>query len=312
MLIAATLIAICALFYLLCKSADVVVTQIRSLGHRFGVPLSFLGIVLGLLTTLPELSIGVNAIIENIPSISIGNLLGGIMVIFGLIFGGSIILNREIATDGKIWHILPFFAYILVAMIMGLDGKFSETDGIILMVIYLGILFSLYEKYHKQELLKHMPTIHHHRISKHIVYIILGVTAVVVLAKAIISLSAELLKAFDVSIFVIGLIVFSIGTNLPEIIVTIRSWRRHIKELSTSSLIGSAIANPFMIGLLALLHPIYITVDFSYYLTMAFIALLFSAFLVFYKTNRQLTAREGVILIAIYVFFIISQFLYAF
>ena len=308
MLIIGTILAIVILFFLLGKSADIVVTQIRTLGHRFGIPLSFLGIVLGLLTMLPELSIGVNAVIENIPTVSLGNIWGGVIVIIGLIFGTSLLLNRRITTDGNIWHILPLFAFILLSFIFGLDGLISETDGLLFILIYLIFLSVIYTRFRKYE--KPPENVKHKKLSKVVIHTVMGVIAVVILAKIIVSLSVELLQAFEIPVFIIGLLMFSIGTNLPEIVVTIRSWRKHIKELSTGNLIGSAMASPMIIGILAFLKPIPVAVDKSFYITAVFVAILSTAFLIFYKTGKRLTNKEGAILISIYALFVISQFLF--
>lgn len=308
MLIAGTILAIVILFFLLGKSADLVVTQIRTLGHRFGIPLSFLGIVLGLLTMLPELSIGVNAVIENVPMVSLGNIWGGVIVIIGLIFGTSLLLNRRITTDGNVWHILPIFAFILLSFIFGLDGLISETDGLLLIFAYLILLLIIYTRFRKYE--KPPENVKHKKLSKIVIHTIMGAVAVVILAKVIVSLSAELLRAFEIPMFIIGLLVFSIGTNLPEIVVTIRSWRKHIKELSAGNLIGSAMASPMIIGVLAFLKPIPVVVDKSFYITAVFVAILFTVFLIFYKTGKRLTNKEGSVLISIYVLFVISQLLF--
>jgi len=296
------------LFYLLGKSADFLVLQIRFFGERFGIPLSFLGIILGLLTSIPELSIGVNALVENAVAISIGNLFGGVIVLFGLIYGGGIILNRKTKTDGRLWHIIPFFLYILLALIFGLTGVINEIEGSILIIGYFVIIFFLYIKGEKKQ------SIHHHKktpipFAKSIFITLFGVAGIIIISKIIILLSLELIKELHLPEFLVGLLIFSIGTNLPEIIVTFRSWRRHIKELSVANIYGSAIANIFAVGLLAFLHPIYINVGASYYIIMASFLVLFISTMFFYKSEKKITQKEGVVLVSIYVLSILSELL---
>ncbi len=288
------------LFYLLGKSADLVVLQVKGLGERFGIPLSFLGIILGLLTSVPELSVGINALLENAVAVSVGNLFGGVIVLFGLIYGGGIILNRKTKTDGKIWHIIPFFSYILLAIIFGITGTITEVEGGILMAGYLAFIFFLYLKGEKKQ------SDHHFKrtpisLTKSVLIVIAGLLGVIVLSKLIVFLSLEFIKDFHIPEFLTGFLVFSIGTNLPEVTITIRSWRKHIKDLSVANIYGSAIANIFIIGLLAFLKPIPIQTGMSYYAMAVAFLVLFILTVFFYKSDKKLTRPEGFALLGFYV-----------
>ena len=79
--------ALVILFYLLGKSADLMVLNVRRLGEALGVKIFAFGIVLGFLTSFPEIAVGVNSLLLDIRSLSLGNLFGGILVTFGLILG---------------------------------------------------------------------------------------------------------------------------------------------------------------------------------------------------------------------------------
>ena len=137
------ILAIGALFFILGKAADIVVVNVRKLGERFGVRLFFLGIILGLLTSLPELSIAINAAAYDATPLSYGNLLGGIIVLFGLIMGGSIVVNRKISTDGKTESIAPIALFLCLPLLMSLDGSIGFLEGVILIVAYFILVFFL-------------------------------------------------------------------------------------------------------------------------------------------------------------------------
>ena len=61
--------------------------------------------LLGILTSVPEISVGVNSLIERKPEIFVGNLIGGIIVIFLLIipvlavFGNGVKLTHQMSRD---------------------------------------------------------------------------------------------------------------------------------------------------------------------------------------------------------------------
>ena len=297
------------LFQFLGKAADLIITNIKSICQKLGVKIFFLGIILGFFTSTPELAIGFNAISKNIQEIPLGNLLGGIIVLFGLFLGLSMIVERRITTDGKIHSFLPITIYLAIPFILGLDGEISVFDGTTLII---GYLFLIGLSYLKNKNFEDGRSVQMSRedFLKKLGLIVLGIFLVAVLSNLIINLTLILIKNVKIPLFILGVLIFSIGTNLPEIIITIRSWRRHIKELSLSVLTGSVIANPAIIGLFALIKPISFKTDSTYYVLMAFTFIMLAALLRFYETGRTLTRREGIILVAIYGLFLLTQMLF--
>src|SRR3989344_1246010 len=91
---------IIVLFILIGKAADIVITGVRGLAQKLHINLFLAGLMLGIFTSLPEITIGINALLAGIPALSFGNLIGGTLVLFGPILGLSLILNRRVATDG--------------------------------------------------------------------------------------------------------------------------------------------------------------------------------------------------------------------
>jgi cation:H+ antiporter len=300
------LVALFVLFYVLGKAADSVVLRLRVIAERIGIGVFFLGIILGLLTSLPELTVGLTALANGVPDLSVGNLWGGVIVLFGLILGGSLVLNRKQAIDGKASSILPLLAYSFLPLLLSLDGSLSFGEGFVLVVGYLFLVWYLYTKHRQGERTARLP-VRSREVAHQLVSALAWLAVVVVSAGLIVRLARLLLEALGVSPLVIGLLVFSLGTNLPELIVTIRSWVRHIRELSYATLVGSAIANAFIIGLFALIRPIPITLDPFFYVTFAAMALLFVALFYFYEHKRTLTENEGFVLITIYLCFVAAQ-----
>ena len=307
---AAIFVSLAILFYFLGKSADLIVLNIRKIGERLGIKIFFLGLILGFLTSLPEFSVGVNAITQNLPEIPMGNLLGGIIVLFGLILGASLVLNRRITTDGKISSFLPILIYIALPFAFGLDNKISSFEGFVIILAYFLIIFRLYLQNKNNNGNNEKIQIAKKEFFKKLSTVLLGFVLLIVISNLIIQLTIALLNNLGIPILAAGILIFSLGTNLPEIIVTFRSWRRHIKELSISTLIGSALANPAIIGIFSLIKPINFTADLSYYLLMAFTLLLLVFLLRFYETNKALTKREGFFLISIYLAFLLTQVLF--
>lgn len=292
------------LFVLLGFSANIVVGSIKKIAHKLKVPIFLLGLILGLLTSLPELSIAVNAAINGVEDVSVGNLLGGIVVLLGLILGLNLILNRKVKTDGKITTPLPGFVLLMLPLFMGLDGKLGIIDGVFLCVGYIAVLAHLYRK---NRSIVEKPVVgimlYNKKLTREIALILGGTLLIVVSSNLMIHITTNILEQFHVSGFLVGLMVFSLGTNLPELTVTLTSWRKKIKEVAFSHLLGSAIANPLILGTIALLSPISITVDRSYLLILYFFPILFVMLLYFYQSHKTLSRVEGIFLLIVFITF---------
>src|SRR3989339_790727 len=136
------------LFAVLGVAADFAVRNIKYIASVLKMRLFAFGILLGLITTLPELSVGINATIDKAASLSAGNLLGGVIVLFGLVLGTSLFLNRQIDTDDNLKTLIPEMAVIFSPVLFGLDGHFGLLDGLMMIGLYLALLYYLYRANH--------------------------------------------------------------------------------------------------------------------------------------------------------------------
>ncbi|MEK7619409.1 MAG: hypothetical protein AAB416_04235, partial [Patescibacteria group bacterium] len=146
------------LFFLLGKTADQVVDAVGRFCTLARVKVFFVGIILGLVTSLPEFSIALNSLVNNVPEVSLGNLMGSLMVVLGLVFGVSIILNRSIKTDGKSHRIVPLLGYLFLPIVFALDGTISRLDSALLILWYVWILYYLYSTHQAGRERKARPT----------------------------------------------------------------------------------------------------------------------------------------------------------
>ena len=292
------------LFAALGLAADLTVKNIRLVALSLKMKMFSLGIILGIMTTLPELSVGINASLEGAGSLSVGNILGGIVVIIGLVLGVSLLLNHKIDTEDNLKSVLPASFVILSPFLLGIDGKFGTFDGIVMVSLYVGLIYYLYRLNRSPLDIGGLVIIESKKIIKEVFFAILGVVAVMLISHWIIQITLVLLNELMVSKLIIGLLIFSIGTNLPEITMTLTSWRRKSSDLSLSHLISSAFTNILVLGLLVILHPITFTVGPIYYALCFFVSLVVILFLIFFKSDKSLSRIEGGILVLVYIVFL--------
>jgi cation:H+ antiporter len=292
-----------SLFIALGWAANFTVKNIKYLGAVLKVRLFAFGILLGLITSLPELSVGINATIDRATALSVGNLLGGVIVMLGLILGVSLLLNKKIATDGRLASLIPTVLVIFSPILFGVDGKYGLLDGLAMIGLYVGLIFYLYHLNHFSNH-KHIEITNSNRVGKSIVLAIVGIIGVLVASHWIIGITLDLLNYIQVNQLVIGLVVFSIGTNLPEISIAITSLRKKSSELSLSHLLSSSFTNVLVLGVLALLRPIIFDTNSAFWIVAIFLGVILTLFAYFYHSGKKMDRREGLILLIAYVLFV--------
>lgn len=295
------------LFALLGFGADFTVKNIQYLVSVLKVRLFAFGILLGIITTLPELFLGINATIEESATLSIGNLLSGPIVMLGLILGTSLILNRQILTDGKLSILIPQVALILLPILLGLDGNYQTWDGLLMIISYAMLIYYLYKKNHSYNF-PCLELLNKNKINKAILFSIGGIISVLIVSHWIIEFTLDLIKYINIDKLIIGSLVFGIGTNLPEIIVTITSWRKKASELSLSHLLSSSFTNTLVLGLLVTMNPIKFSVEYSFVILSIFLVLIIALFLFFYRSGKRMSNQEGFIMLMTYVLFLMMNF----
>lgn len=298
------LIKLFILFAALGWSANFAVKNIKYLGAILKIRLFAFGILLGLITSLPELSLGINAIVNQATALSVGNLLGGIIVMLGLILGTSLILNIKISTDGRLATLIPTVIVIFSAILLGIDGVYNFFDGLIMISLYLGLIFLLYHLNHFGSH-RHIEITDRDKISKSIFFAVVGILGIIVASHWIMEITLDLLNYIRVSQLIIGLMVFSIGTNLPEISIAITSWRKKSSELSLSHLLSSSFTNVLILGVLALISPIIFNINLAFWIVVIFLGVTLVLFTYFYYSGKKMDRREGAILLVGYILFIL-------
>lgn len=303
-------IAIFSLFYLLGKVAGLVVKNSTLIAEEFSLPLPLLGIFLGILTTVPEFSLGISSLERSVPDLAAGNLLGGIFVALSLVLAFNLLFNREVKTDGN-WHsLVPLAVYLMLPVALGFDGYYGYYDSLILIAGYLAwIIATYFNQSHGFKI--HLNIINKKKLALRVLYVFAGVAAILLLSDLIVRLSLFLVELFDIHPFLVGVIIFSIGTNLPEISIAVSAVKRSASSLSFSHLSGSAAANPLCLGVLGLsgfLKTGSSAVAFWSY-GLLLLALLLSL-LYFYRSGKKLSRSEGWILLIFYSVFAGLQYLF--
>lgn len=303
-------ILLLGLFALLGKSADLVVHGVKKLTKDYKIPLIFSGLVLGFFTSSPEFFIGITTTAQGVNQISFGNLIGGVMVLLGLITPLNIILNKTVKTRGEFNFFGLFFtiSYLALPLIMALDGAITLYEGMALVIIYVIVSFVIVEKDLKNIFVSKTSFLDNRKIF---LLIVSGLALILIISNFIVKLAMNIVSSLEVPLFWVGLIVFSLGTNLPELMITVRSWKNKSRDLAVGNILGSAVTNILIVGIISMARPVIIEVNSGLYLLLFFFVILCILFMFFALTKNRLTRKEGISLLAVYLLFLATQFFFS-
>ena len=266
-------------------------------------------LILGVFTSIGELSVGVNSILENDPEIYVGNLIGASIVLFMLIIPLLAITGRNIQIPQVFRGFNLPMALLVVATpaILVLDGEIGKVDSIITLALFGVLLLSIGAKKDLGSQFKTFNSKSGVRVGKEIIKILVAVGIIFVASKFVVDQSLYFSTLLKVSPFFISLIFIAIGTNIPELSLVFRSIFMKNKQVAFGDYIGSAVFNTFLLGMLTLIYNKTVYLTNSYVVSLVFLVVGLAAFYYFARTKHSISRLEGLFLFALYVLFLTSE-----
>lgn len=267
-------------------------------------------IVLGLLTSTPEFAVGMQSLADKDPEIFVGNLLGGITVIFLFVIPLLAILGNGINLKNELnkTSLIACLVVILAPSVLILDKIVTNMEGVIMIVLYFFLLLVV-ERQHGIFDKKNIKLFNFKAYSNlDILKLLSGVGIVFISSNVIVEKTMFFANWFQISAFYISLIAVSLGTNLPELSLAIRSVVNNKKDIAMGDYMGSAAVNTLLFGIFTLLTNGEVLTGKNFFITFVFIATALSLFYVFSRSKNRISRREGYILLAIYIVFAIVEF----
>lgn len=279
--------------------------------HQSGFTVAFF--ILGFLTSISELSVAVNSSLEGQPQISAGNLIGASLVILLLIIPFLAVSGEGISLRHTLSRKILALALgiIIVPAFFVLDGDVTRLEGVLILLLYGTLIYSLRGK--KASALKTIKevdfTIVHkkHTTAKDAVKILIGAAFIFAAGHILVEEAVYFSALLGVPGSLIGLILLSIGTNVPELVIAIRSIYKKHKDIAFGDYLGSAVANTAIFGFLPLLNGPFL-VEAGEFLTTFFLMLAgLVLFYIFSGTRQSISRKEGFALLFVYLVFITVQ-----
>lgn len=274
-------------------------------------PFSFSFLVLGIFTSSPEFAVGLTAISEHKPEIYMGNLIGGIPVLFLLaipilaIFGNGLKLKDSISQK----NLLFSFAVMLAPALFVLDGKVTFVESVIFVILYIALVFFIErEKGFFDNGNRQLLEVRSYSL-KDIMNVIFGVALVFIAGHYIVEGTQYFASLLKLSTFFISLILLSLGTNVPELSLAIKAIASGKKDVAFGDYVGSGAANTLLFGLFGILNAKTVIVKENFLFSFIILCIGLLTFFFFARSKNELSRIEGIILVILFLSFGIVQLL---
>lgn len=292
-------------FTLLWIGSGLAVGAITKISHSLRMSSFFVSFfVMGLFTSLTEIMVGINAVINNQPEIFVGNLIGSSIVMFMLVVPLLAVLGNGVNLN----HSFKFKDLVTAALVVGIpalltiDNRITLVDVLICLVLY-GYFAFIQEKNNRS--LSKLVAIN---LSRSTIYISLAKILVAIVlvffaSSILVKQTTVLANYFGASPFIISILVISVGTNIPELSIAVRAVLAKKKDIAFGNYLGSATLNTLELGLLGLISTKPIPALGSNFSIAVFLVGLV-LFLYFAKSRKTISRVEGSVLILIYFLFV--------
>ncbi|MCD6213107.1 MAG: calcium/sodium antiporter [Sulfurovum sp.] len=282
--------------------AEMLISQSERIALKFKIPEFIIGATLiALGTSLPEMAASIAASYNDKPDIAIANVIGSNILNITLVLATVFIISKKInpsrdffAKDST-WALVP----VLVFVLMIIDGMISRFDAALLLLLMGAYLLFLLQdaKNIPEEDLEDLEE-GTFTWSKVIPILFAGIILVIVGAHFTVESASEIARDFGISEWIIGIIMISIGTSLPELVVSISAAMRGKVDMAIGNIIGSNMANTTVVlGAAALINPMAINAP-AYLFDIATMVVA-TLLLVFITANKLYNKSAGISLIIV-------------
>lgn len=265
-------------------------------------------VILGLLTSIPETAVSISSIVDKKPEIFVGTLLGGTMVIFLFIIpllailGNGIIINHNL--DSK--KLLILLGIIALPGLFAIDQRLTSLEGLALVAAYLFVINYIRKNQITESQQTNVMSLKIYSIMD-LLKVTAGIGIVFVSSQIIVSQTVYFAEMINMPTFYLSLLILSLGTNLPELSIAISAIISGKKDVAFGNYLGSTTANALLFGVFTLINNSDVVIVDSFVITYFFIILGLGTFYYFSKSKKDISKKEGYVLLSIYLSFVIYE-----
>ena len=317
-------------FILLIKGGDWFVDAATGIAKRFHLPELLIGAtVVSIGTTLPEVMTSAMGAMSGAGSIAYGNAIGSIICNTALIAAITIAIKPGKANKKTL--IFPVVFFFSVAAFYAFNAYvfkgFDRWAGYVLVaafVVYMVINVINMKKNPEEVEIEEVEAEEAEsdekkgNMLKDLLFLVIGAAVIAVGAYLLVESATDIAHQLGVPESVIGLTVVAIGTSLPELVTAITSLVKGHGSLSLGNIIGANIFNIVLVsGVSIAINPFNIPLtsmlfgqNASLVFDLPIVFLVMGIMTIPTILKGQLKRWQGISLLAIYVAFMMVQFLF--
>ncbi len=288
--------------------ADFVIKESERIALHFNISHFVIGATLiAFGTSLPEMAASMMAAGQGKSEMAIANVVGSVIfnitMVLGIVFliAKSMNPKRNLFAQDSAWVIVP----VVIFLIMVQDGVISRVDGILFLLMMASYLYFLFTD-SKEDLKGEIDdSLSKEKFNwlKTIALLSIGFLLTIGGAHFVVESGTNIAREFEVSEWIIGIFLISLGTSLPELVVSLVAVKKGNAEMSIGNIIGSNVANFSMVlGAASLINPLTVDLITTEFDMMIMVAA--SLTLLFILANKIYNKAGAVFLLTILALFI--------
>lgn len=288
-----------------------------SVGLSFKLKISKLVIgmtVVSFATSAPELLVSLQAALDGVSDIALGNVIGSNIANIGLVLGitaiiSPLVIDRDFYKLN--WPMMMLASFALYFFLKN-DAVLTAIEGalmLIALVAFLIILIRSSRKSTKANLEEVDDALAETSNFKIIMWLLIGAAGLYFGSDWLVEGAKQLATTVGISDYAISVTVIAIGTSVPELAASVIAALKKEKAISLGNLIGSNIFNiASVLGLTAMIKPIVVNPNTPQILStnifwmIAFAAVLIPLMLI--PKRFEIGRLKGMVLFGAYLVFI--------
>ena len=298
-------------FILLGVSGEALLRGAVTTADRLKVPPLLIGLtVIAFGTSIPELTVSLNAARSGNPDIAVGNVVGSNIANILLVLGAMAVFRSftidagTLNRDGRV-----MLGVSVLMVLMALNGVITQWMGFGLLAILAGFTFLLYRRARQEADVDETAASVDENLLEGSLFLALliliaGLAGVLWGSDLMVKGAVGVAQQAGISQAVIALSIVAIGTSLPELFISLFASLRGHASLAIGNIIGSNISNILLIlGVVASTGPLNVSAEIANRDVWVMLGVAILG-LVLMRSARRMSRIEGLFSLLLYALYV--------
>lgn len=291
-------------------AANFIIEAVERIAPLFKVSKITLSLmVLGVVTSLPEVAVAVNALWLNAPQIAVGNLIGSqifllfvVIPIFAIVTNG---LNLQLELKNISLSLSLSLALIPMLALFNQHIGIAEASVIIGIYFVFAVLF-LHKSSMFEKIIQRFSEPSEGIFVRELVIIVFCSMILFVASNTAVRQIIEIAALLQTPRFLLSLIILPIATNFPEINLAFSQVSKLRKDAIIGDYLGALTFNALLLAVLTFVVGGAIVIGQNISVVIILFVIALAVFAVFSLSKRVLSSREALLLLGLYILLIVT------